>query len=742
MTGKFSVTFKQSKKTWKTAVIQMLAVSVMLASIFFSFYSVFEVEVPFYLNVLAMGVYIPVSSFIFWNRKSQFKKILLTLILIVVVCIADWQSLYTGLAPYMDKYIEFYNQYYAVNVNRIVIETDIVLSVVAFSTIGFLFSMIFYMVLEKGKGIVFSILVVMLPAILAATIGKMPDIWSGLGMMLAIYVYLIVYRQNGTVMGIGALMLLLCCSFAIQPVIANYKEENIEKYKEIKKWLIDVQEFQLEDINNLTSFNPTGETAMEVVVTEKPISSVYLKAYVGTTYTGSKWEKLSSSEFSEIVSRIGGADKKRELINEPFVRIQNGSSSLEIQQISISLVNASKEFAYTPYFVSVSNKNGVYLDAYVKANGKVNQFEYYDSKEVLELSRNSLAGSSELWKAYREFVKKTYVKEYEELEELTAFCDDYKYLTANLISEKIDGLFSSGFRYSRMPGSMPEGNDFIEGFLFDKKVGFCVHFASAATLIYQISGIPARYVEGYKINPSEFERQEDGTYKAIVTDEMAHAWSETFDDDFGWVVREHTLSYMGETIEIAPVVDETEELVVDEPEIVQETSEGEQEGSNEIILPGQSENEEEQIENANAVKETAIYFGVIFITLILLAVVIFMQGKIRWMRKRKSFRLKTENKGIRNIYNEIYKLCVFSGLEVLDDSERKKVERMSDTFPVLTKEEWMWIYESAEKARFSKEVFDVKDQKEMYRLYMKLRREIIKNLNRRQKIIYIFFKGI
>lgn len=49
-------------------------------------------------------------------------------------------------------------------------------------------------------------------------------------------------------------------------------------------------------------------------------------------------------------------------------------------------------------------------------------------------------------------------------------------------------------------------------------------------------GMPA----GYAVPPSGFEIQEDGTYKAKVTDEMAHAWTEIFLDDYGWTPVEVT----------------------------------------------------------------------------------------------------------------------------------------------------------------------------------------------------------
>lgn len=56
--------------------------------------------------------------------------------------------------------------------------------------------------------------------------------------------------------------------------------------------------------------------------------------------------------------------------------------------------------------------------------------------------------------------------------------------------------------YDVNPGATPSGEDFAEYFLFENHRGFCVHFATAATLMYRMRGIPARFAEGYAIPAS------------------------------------------------------------------------------------------------------------------------------------------------------------------------------------------------------------------------------------------------
>lgn len=77
--------------------------------------------------------------------------------------------------------------------------------------------------------------------------------------------------------------------------------------------------------------------------------------------------------------------------------------------------------------------------------------------------------------------------------------------------------------YTQTPGRAPYNQDIVEYFLFENQKGYCVHFASAAVLMYRMYGIPSRYVSGYAISPAEFEQQEDGSYVAVISDQNAHA---------------------------------------------------------------------------------------------------------------------------------------------------------------------------------------------------------------------------
>ena len=84
-------------------------------------------------------------------------------------------------------------------------------------------------------------------------------------------------------------------------------------------------------------------------------------------------------------------------------------------------------------------------------------------------------------------------------------------------------------------------------FLFQTRRGYCEHFASSFTVLMRASGIPARVVVGYQggeVNPLG--------HHLTVRQSHAHAWSEVWLGQQGWVRVDPTAMVAPERIEIGP----------------------------------------------------------------------------------------------------------------------------------------------------------------------------------------------
>lgn len=280
------------------------------------------------------------------------------------------------------------------------------------------------------------------------------------------------------------------------------------------------------------------------------------------------------------------------------------------KHVSLELSQELKGYSLMPYFTGLLDEQEVKADG-IFLPGKELRYEWesylglvdYDisiaNGMVMEaFLENFASGNSEIMRknrmfmAYREYVQEEYtrlpeegleklrahVKQYQEehlpyeqmqesitkklkaigqdwwgLEEMHQLLTEEEYL-ALMMSEKeyteqaIQQMLWDGNWYSFDLEEVPEGEDSVEFFLFEQHKGFCTHFASAATLIYRMYGVPARYASGYLILPSDFKKNQDRTWTASVTDERAHAWTEIFCENIGFIPVEATPPEYEETL--------------------------------------------------------------------------------------------------------------------------------------------------------------------------------------------------
>ncbi len=100
--------------------------------------------------------------------------------------------------------------------------------------------------------------------------------------------------------------------------------------------------------------------------------------------------------------------------------------------------------------------------------------------------------------------------------------------TQALVDAALQRLRTGGYTYTLEPGVY--GEHTADEFWFDRKEGFCEHIASAFVVLMRAAGVPARIVTGYQggeRNPV------DGYWTVRQSD--AHAWSEVWMEERGWV---------------------------------------------------------------------------------------------------------------------------------------------------------------------------------------------------------------
>ena len=99
---------------------------------------------------------------------------------------------------------------------------------------------------------------------------------------------------------------------------------------------------------------------------------------------------------------------------------------------------------------------------------------------------------------------------------------------ATIVERAMEYLRSQPFQYTLTPPAL--GSQAVDEFLFETREGFCEHYASALTVLLRAAGVPARVVMGYQGG----ELNAVGGYY-IVRQSDAHAWTEAWLEDEGWV---------------------------------------------------------------------------------------------------------------------------------------------------------------------------------------------------------------
>lgn len=101
--------------------------------------------------------------------------------------------------------------------------------------------------------------------------------------------------------------------------------------------------------------------------------------------------------------------------------------------------------------------------------------------------------------------------------------------------EKIQNYVRNSAPYNTNVDRMDSSyKDFAQWFLENSETGYCIHYATAATVLLRAAGIPARYVEGYAVDCQA------GT-DMVVSKKDAHTWVEYYDmETRAWCILEVT----------------------------------------------------------------------------------------------------------------------------------------------------------------------------------------------------------
>ncbi|MCH5264598.1 MAG: hypothetical protein J1F02_01775 [Lachnospiraceae bacterium] len=297
-----------------------------------------------------------------------------------------------------------------------------------------------------------------------------------------------------------------------------------------------------DNVGGLTSGRLGGVSAIrldyqtDLTLTFVPTSMkrFYLRQFVGGKYqpVRNRWESVQNI-----------SQQTEEAICEAYTQ---GSDYIGQGQIQVDNVGG-KSGLYLPYY-SMDADKAVWV-------GRSQTYTYYNTDYMYTDENKSLQVDWNL-ESSKELYLDVPIEDAEAVDQTIALAkmDDSLSLVENV--SRLKKYYAENIPYSYRPGVTPYGKDFVHYFLLENRRGYCAHFASAATLIFRRLGIPARYVEGYAVDPEDIgeegkalldasaeeyhqgytEIDQSGVVRVNVLDADAHAWVEVWSDGTGWRV--------------------------------------------------------------------------------------------------------------------------------------------------------------------------------------------------------------
>ncbi|MCI8699180.1 MAG: hypothetical protein HFF29_08770 [Oscillospiraceae bacterium] len=292
------------------------------------------------------------------------------------------------------------------------------------------------------------------------------------------------------------------------------------------------------DLTNAGPLRYTGRTVLRVSSDYE--GRLYLRGSSLAVYEDGVWTGLPEGVYQDYLDRL--EEEPPFPLTLPTLLGEPGA----VHTATIENLGAVGSCAYAPYFPLEQDwREGGMLpveDAYLaRLQGQTKFTVAFAAVEPPEEVGPTVR--------YQNLVYANYLDVPEELEETLALLASPIYdpwssiggghwrpdhpLARVMTAQHLAQLLAERCEYDPQAPAAPSGTDPVLYFLNDSRRGYCMHYASAATLALRSLGIPARYVSGFTADCAPGAQID-------VPDRAAHAWVEIWLNGFGWYPMEVT----------------------------------------------------------------------------------------------------------------------------------------------------------------------------------------------------------
>lgn len=309
-----------------------------------------------------------------------------------------------------------------------------------------------------------------------------------------------------------------------------------------------------------------------------PSGDMLLRGFTGATFENGVWTALPESAFEGswhgVVSWLAASGLQPSFQRAAFddARAAAGEGDVSTKTMRVVAHDASTRYIYAPASARSldrgdvqANFDGTVLSGMV---GKDTYSVEYDDVAPSELLADAtFLSEDETGYARAEAVFSAFSKEHY----LDISADDAEAVRAYIFDEetwdetagestyavvsRVRTMLSTVASYTESPIDVPQGTSFARWFFSNAREGNSAYFATVATMAFREQGIPARYVEGYRVGTDERDTARDNDGDVLLGANQAHAWCEIYIRGIGWTPIEVTPGFYNQTIQPDNVVD-------------------------------------------------------------------------------------------------------------------------------------------------------------------------------------------
>ncbi len=303
-------------------------------------------------------------------------------------------------------------------------------------------------------------------------------------------------------------------------------------------------------LKDLGAYRPMDEPMLEVTMNQW--TPLYLRGFTAGRYTDSGWEPLETQDMTQDAPMLYALQSGYFLPTTQIYTASQTTGTPTENTVTVRNIGACSAYAYVPYGAGhvvgniLTPEDLLWEGTYAPKERQYSaQLYSIESSYLLQADLKNLTDTPYRMAegTYRQWVYDHYLILPQEVQDILAayFTVDGKITTVQAKREIMQFL-GEWITYEENVLTSTGQRDFLSYVLDVSKSGYSVHYATLATLMLRYCGIPARYVEGFVVAPSQAEALGSGE-TLTLTGANAHAWTEYYLDGVGWLPFDATPGY-------------------------------------------------------------------------------------------------------------------------------------------------------------------------------------------------------